>query len=52
VCSSDLVVTRKPELKPAIVAAYRDAAPIGRQFIEDALEEIDPPLLARLRSKG
>jgi hypothetical protein len=46
------VVTRKPELKHAIVAAYRDAAPIGRQFIEDTLEEIDPPLLARLRSKG
>jgi len=46
------VITRKPELKPAIVAAYRDAAPIGRQLIEDTLEEIDLPLLARLRSKG
>jgi hypothetical protein len=46
------IVTRKPGLKPAIVAAYRDAASIGRQFIEDTLEEIDPPLLARLRSSS
>jgi hypothetical protein len=46
------IVTRKPELKPAIVAAYRDTAPIGRQFIEDTLEEIDPTLLTWLHSKG
>jgi len=46
------IVTRKPELKPAILAAYRDALPIGQQFLEETLAEIDPVLLARLRSKG
>jgi hypothetical protein len=46
------VVTRKPELKPAIVAAYRDAPPLGRQFIEDTLEDIDPALRARLEANG
>ena len=46
------IVTRKPEMKPAIVAAYRDAGPIGHQFVEDVLEELDPTLLATLHSKG
>jgi hypothetical protein len=45
------IVIRKPSLKPAIVAAYRDALPIGQKFIEETLEEVDPSLLARLRSK-
>ena len=46
------IVTRKPELKFVILAAYRDATPIGQQFLEETLAEIDPVLLARLRSKG
>jgi hypothetical protein len=46
------IVTRKPGLKPAILAAYRDALPIGQQFLEETLAEIDPALLARLKSKG
>ncbi len=41
------IVTRKPELKPAILAAYRDALPTGRQFLEEALKEIDPALTLR-----
>jgi hypothetical protein len=47
-----IIVTRKPELEHAIVAAYRDASPLGRKFLEKTLEEIDPTLLARLASKG
>ncbi len=45
-----IIVTRKPELKSAIRAAYRDALPAGRQFIERMLSELDPGLLASLRS--
>ena len=45
------IITRKPELKPAILAAYRDASPTGRQFLEETLEESDPTLLATLRAK-
>ena len=45
-----IIVTLKPELKPAIRAAYRDALPAGRQFIEQTLGELDPGLLASLRS--
>jgi hypothetical protein len=47
-----IVVTRKPELIPAVLAAYRDASPVGQQFLETALKEIDPSLFAKLRSKG
>jgi hypothetical protein len=46
------IVLRLPELKPAIVTAYRDSLPAGRQFLEKTLEEIDPTLLASLRPKG
>ncbi len=42
------IVTRKPELKPAILAAYRDAPPLGRQFLEDTLRQIDPTMLEKL----
>jgi hypothetical protein len=46
-----IIVTRKPELIPAILAAYRDALPMGQQFLEATLKEVDPTLLAKLRSK-
>ena len=45
------IVTRRPELKPAISAAYRDALPIGQQFLEETLQELDPGLFATLRKK-
>lgn len=43
------IITRKPELKPAILAAYRDAPALGRQFLEDTLRQIDPTMLENLR---
>jgi hypothetical protein len=46
------IVTRKLELKPAILTAYQNAFPNGQQFLEETLEEIDPSLLATLRSRG
>lgn len=45
------IVTRKPEPKPAIVAAYRDALPAGQRALEYALGDLDPNLLATLRPK-
>lgn len=47
-----LIVAHKPELKPAIVAAYRHALPAGQQFLDEAVREIDPTLLTKLRSNG
>ena len=45
------LVTRKPELKSAILDAYRHALPDGQQFIEATLKDMDPTLLTTLRSK-
>lgn len=46
------IITHKPELTPAILAAYRNASPLGRQFLEDTLREIDPSLLTTLAPKS
>jgi hypothetical protein len=45
------IVTRRPELKPAIVAAYRNALPAGQRALEQALGDLDPNLLATLQPK-
>ena len=44
------IITRKPDLKPAILTAYRDALPDGRRFIEAEVGVLDPGLLASLRA--
>ena len=45
------IITRKPELKPAISNAYQHASPEGQQFIRDALKDLDPNLLSTLPQK-
>jgi hypothetical protein len=45
------IVTRKPELKPAISNAYQYASPGGQQFIRDTLKDLDPNLLSSLPQK-
>lgn len=45
------IVTRKPELKPAISNAYQYASPEGQEFIRDALKDLDPNLLSILPQK-
>jgi hypothetical protein len=44
-----LMVTRKPELKPAVVSAYRRASSLGKTFLEEAVQSIDPSFLPTLR---
>jgi HEAT repeat protein len=45
-----LIITRRPELRPAIVAAYRDASPEGKRYIEDILSKTDPVFAQSLRT--
>jgi hypothetical protein len=45
-------LAHRPELKPAILAAHREALPAGKQFLETVLGEEDPALLASLRSSA
>lgn len=44
-----LMVTRQPELRTAVVSAYRRASGLGKAFLEDAVQSIDPSFLATLR---
>jgi len=44
-----LIMTRRPELKPAIVSAYRRASDLGKSFLQDAVQSIDPSFVPTLR---
>ncbi len=45
-----LVVTKVPSLKPALIAAYRIAAPASKTMVERLISEIDPTYLAAMRA--
>jgi len=42
------IIMQRPDLKPAIALAYKNALPKGRQIIESALKETDPRFLATI----
>jgi hypothetical protein len=42
------IVMQRPDLKPAIALAYKNALPKGREVIEATLEEADPSFLATI----
>jgi hypothetical protein len=44
-----LMVTRQPELKAAVVSAYRRASKLGKAFLEESVQSIAPSFLATLR---
>lgn len=44
------IITRKPESKMLILAAYRNALPEGKRVIEATVGEFDPALLTALRT--
>jgi hypothetical protein len=44
-----LILTRRPELKPAIVSAFRRASDRGKAFLQDAVQSIDPTFAPMLR---
>jgi hypothetical protein len=45
------IITRRPELKPSIAAAYDDAPPEGKRFLESVVGEVEPNFLPVLRSE-
>ena len=45
-----LMVMRQPELRRAVVFAYRRASRLGKSFLEDSVQSIDPSFLTTLRS--
>jgi hypothetical protein len=47
-----MIVASKPELRPAVVAAYATASAEGKHIIESVLEEADPSFLTRLKKES
>ena len=47
-----LAVAHKSTLMPALMAAYKKAPRAGRQFIEKTLAELDPSMLAAIRTEN
>jgi hypothetical protein len=45
-----MAMGKAPALKPALLAAYKDASPQGRSFVDRVVSEIDPTYLAALRA--
>ncbi len=46
------IVGHRPELQPAIAAAYRQASSEGKTFIETALKDVDPRFLNAITQSG
>ena len=44
-----LIMTRRPELRPAIVSAYRRASDLGKTFLQDAVQSVEPSFVPTLR---
>ena len=44
-----LMLIRQPDLKPAVLFAYRHGSTLGRTFLEDAAQSIDPEFVSVLR---
>jgi hypothetical protein len=44
-----LIITREQNLKPVLLAAYKNGSPSGRRFIDSAVGELDPALMATIR---
>jgi hypothetical protein len=46
-----LIITHEQNLKPVILAAYQDASPGGKRFIETVVHDLDPDLMAAIRER-
>lgn len=47
-----LVVTRRPAIKPALMAAYRSASAEGKIYLENLISELDPTYLDNMRARN
>jgi hypothetical protein len=45
-----MILTSKPHLRPAVLAAYATASAEGKRLIESAVEQMDPSFLAWLKN--
>jgi hypothetical protein len=46
-----LMLTRRADLKPAVASAYRRASSLGKSFVEESVQSIDPAFMPILRGQ-
>ena len=46
-----LMLTRKTDLRPAVISAYRRASSLGKKFLEESIQSIDPAFAPTLRGQ-
>jgi hypothetical protein len=44
-----MILTRWPDLRPALAAAYKDAVPDAKRLLDSAVTETDPAFLRAMR---
>ena len=44
-----MIISRKPDFKSTLIAAYKNAPTTNKRFIENVIAEVDPRLLASIR---
>jgi hypothetical protein len=44
-----LILTRRPDLKPAVTSAYRHGSADGKAYIDEVVQSLDPGFAASLR---
>jgi hypothetical protein len=47
-----LMLTRKTDLRTAVVSAYRRASSLGKKFLEESIQSIDPAFVPTLRGQN
>ena len=47
-----IILARKPEMRPAVLVAYATASAEGKHHIESIVQEADPSFLIRLQKKA
>jgi hypothetical protein len=46
-----IILARKPEMRPAVLVAYATASAEGKHLIESIVQEADPSFLMQLQKK-
>jgi hypothetical protein len=45
------MLTRKTDLRTAVISAYQRASSLGKKFLEESIQSIDPAFVPTLRGQ-
>jgi hypothetical protein len=46
------MLSQKTDLRPAVISAYRRASTLGKKFLEESIQSIDPAFAPTLRGQN